>query len=340
MKESDCVSVPRGLAEKARRLLLSRGLLKRLRPKRVDDRILWPVKDAALALEVLSSAGVSAEPCREVFEPYPEHPTPLSTIIKSYIVIGDIALFSYHSGVSMEEYKKAAFQLLKRGNVRAVFLKIATKGDRRTPELVRLAGSEGSTTVAKEYGLRFLVDVGRVYYNPRLANERRRVAASSSDGEIVLDMFAGVGPYSIHMASLRRVTVLSVDINPVAVDLMRKNIVMNIRKLRGCIVPILGDSSNLPAVFKPVFDRIIMNNPTMSDRFMEAACSLARKQAKIHYYRLSRSCEEAWREVNTRVEPVGCELNLLGCRKVLDYSPSHSIYSLDIEVVEKRDELK
>ncbi|MCE4625209.1 MAG: class I SAM-dependent methyltransferase family protein [Desulfurococcales archaeon] len=327
-----CVSVPARDAERARRLLAGSGLLvKGLKLVRAGSRVLIPVGDGEKAVSVLSREGIEAEVCTSEFPRY-RRPSRLSTPVKSYSVYGDVAVFSYTAGIPLEDYVRAARILVEEHGYRAVYLKVGTEGPYRLPSLRLLWGQPGTEVTIKEYGLRIMLDISKAYYNVRLAGERRSVSESVNDGERVLDMFAGVGPFSLHIASLRRASVVAVDINPYAVYYMIANIKLNSRRLKGCITPVRGDSSRLSKILKPVFNRIIMNNPTMTPQFLGEACGISVKNAVIHYYRLHGSCEGAIKEA-LHEAPSWCGLQVDGCREVLEHSPTKRIYRIDLRRV-------
>ena len=329
-RAADCIAVELESAEKARRALRSAGLLHPgLKPVRIGGRVLFPVRDPSRALETLRRHSVAAEPCTAEFEERKAGPTRLEGPVKGYTRIGDIAVFSQVEGVSRDYYVAAARKLVEEGVVGSVFLKKQTSGDHRVAVLEHLAGESWTVTVAKEFGLRFKVDIALAYYNPRLQEERRRVARAVRDGWRVLDMFAGVGPFSIHIASLRAAKVLAVDINRAAVMYMVENIRLNRRALKGCVTPMLADSRALPGFVRPGFDAIIMNNPTMTPSFLPVACELAKKGTVIFYYRVSRSCELAEAEAR---EASPCPISVLQCVQALDYAPGKFIYRLTLRV--------
>ncbi|MCE4627532.1 MAG: class I SAM-dependent methyltransferase [Desulfurococcales archaeon] len=329
-RRSACIAVARRVAEEARRILRSAGLLiAGLRPAGAGDKVLFPVEDARRALEVLKMQDITAEPCTAEFEERKAGPPRLEGPVKGYTRIGDIAVFSHVEGVSEEHYRRAAQSLVREGVVRAVFLKRQTSGEHRVAVLEHLAGENRTVTTAKEFGLRFRVDIAREYYNPRLQEERRRVAQAVRDGWRVLDMFAGVGPFSIHIAAARRARILAVDINRSAIMHLTENIELNKKKLRGCITPMLADSRILPGFVRPGFEAIIMNNPTMTPSFLPVACKLAEPGALIFYYRVARSCDEAWEEA---LEASPCPLTALQCVEALDYAPGKLIYRLTLRV--------
>ena len=337
-QEAPCVSVLRGMAGDAIRMLKSRGMLRGdLRVESRGDEVLIPVVDQRVAVESLASGGIEARPCTAEFRQRRPRGPRLPPGISGYHLVGDIIVIHRRlGGPSMEEYRRAAEELLEfhRGS-RAVYLKEDTWGEYRVQRLTLLAGSPGTVTVHKEYGLRFKVDVARAYFNPRLGFEHRRVAERVSDGEVVLDMFTGVGGFAIHIASLRRALVVAVDLNPVAAGLAAENVALNKGRLRGRVVVVRADSSRLHEAFNPVFDRVIMNHPTLSHRFLWEACRLLRGPGVIHYYTLTTSCLDAEEEMREWL-PGCCSLDEASlCRRVLDYNPSYSVYTLEARVTRR-----
>ncbi|GAB6148267.1 class I SAM-dependent methyltransferase [Stetteria hydrogenophila] len=339
MPESPCASVDPRDAERARRILAARGLLARgLKPGRAGGRILFPVTSLGEALEALREAGIPAEPCTASFqEARRGPPSPREQGLPGYWLVGDILVFNPREGVSLDRLRAYAGELVARGVAGAAWLKVGTHGPYRLPRLVHLAGEERTETTAREYGLRFRVDVARAYYNPRLSFEHRRVAEQARDGERVLDMFTGVGGFAVHIAHLRAARVLAVDINPHAVRLAAWNVCAN--KLRGTVALARADARLLPSVLEPVFDRVVMNHPTGSLGFIREACSLAtpRGAAVLHVYTLASEPSQAASAVAERLEGAGCRaIGEPKAREVLEYSPRQSIYAVDVEV-ERRD---
>ena len=168
--------------------------------------------------------------------------------------------------------------------VKSVFYQSsAVEGDFRTRNLEIIAGEDNTETEYKEFGCRFTVDVENAFFSPRLSTERERIANLIQDGEIMTNMFAGVGMFSIMAAKKKKCTVYSLDINPVASKLCEKNIKQN--KLAGNIISINGDSSDIikeQLVNKS--DRTLMLLPERSDEFLESAINTTRNNGIIHYY--------------------------------------------------------
>ncbi len=96
----------------------------------------------------------------------------------------------------------------------------------------------------KEGGCVFAVDVEKCYFSPRLLYERSRIASLVSPGETIVNMFAGVGCFSIIIAkNVGQTKVFSIDINPVAVQYMKENIRIN--RVFGKVIPLLDDSKEI-----------------------------------------------------------------------------------------------
>jgi tRNA (guanine37-N1)-methyltransferase len=159
----------------------------------------------------------------------------------------------------------------------------SVEGDFRTRDLEILAGVDNTETEYKEFGCRFVVDVEKAFFSPRLSTERDRIANLVQEGEVVINMFGGVGMFSIIAAKRKKCTVYNIDVNPVAAKLCEKNIVLN--KLKGNVTSILGDASQvIEEKLKDKGDRILMLLPERSDEFLNSAISATKNNGIIHYY--------------------------------------------------------
>jgi tRNA (guanine37-N1)-methyltransferase len=159
----------------------------------------------------------------------------------------------------------------------------AVEGDFRTRNLEIIAGEDNTETEYKEFGCKFTVDVENAFFSPRLSTERERIANLIQDGEVMNNMFAGVGMFSIMAAKKKKCTVFSLDINPVASKLCEKNIKQN--KLSGNVISINGDSSEIiKEQLVDKADRTLMLLPERSDEFLESAISTTKNNGIIHYY--------------------------------------------------------
>ena len=159
----------------------------------------------------------------------------------------------------------------------------AVEGDFRTRDLEILAGEDNTETEYKEFGCKFTVDVKNAFFSPRLSTERDRIANLIQNNEVVTNMFAGIGMFSIMAAKKKKCTVYSLDINPVASKLCETNIGLN--KLAGEVISINGDATeiiNNQLINKS--DRTLMLLPERSDEFLESAINTTKNGGIIHYY--------------------------------------------------------
>lgn len=160
----------------------------------------------------------------------------------------------------------------------------AVEGDFRTRDLEILAGEDDTETEYKEFGCRFRVDVKNAFFSPRLSTERERIAELVKDGEVITNMFAGVGMFSIMAAKRKRCVVYSIDVNPVASRLCEANIRLN-KRMKGQVVSINGDAADIIRDKRiEESDRTLMLLPERSDEFLESAINATRDGGIIHYY--------------------------------------------------------
>ncbi len=237
-------------------------------------------------------------------------------------VIGDIAVVRLE-GFSVREKRKIAKALLGEMKNVAVVMEQegAVEGEYRLRKLLHLAGEKRTLTTHRENGCAFKVDVARCYFSPRLSTERLTVARAVRKKERVLNMFAGVGPYSIPIAKLAGAKVVSCEINEVAARLHEEN--DRINKVEDLVTVICGDAAELPSMTRLKFDRVLMPLPQEADRFFPAALSMAKKGGVIHYYRHLLGVDEEEASGGLRQELAGLlpRSAKYSIRKVRDVGP-------------------
>ena len=175
-----------------------------------------------------------------------------------YEVIGDIALLE-DPDLDTQKASRIADALLRaHPNVKTVLKPLTPViGEFRVREFEVIAGEPRTETIHREYGCRYQVDLSRAYFTPRLSTERSRVLSWVKKGDIVVDMFSGVGPYSILIAKNKKPSkVLAIDKNPEAVRYLRENIILNSVKN---IEAIEGDAREEAKRFAGTADHVIMN---------------------------------------------------------------------------------
>jgi len=158
----------------------------------------------------------------------------------------------------------------------------------RVREFETLAGSGKTETLHRENDCLYHLDLSKVYFSPRLSHERVRVASEVREGETVVDMFSGVGPFSILIARKhQQVRIYAIDSNPDAFYYLKRNIEAN--RVGSKVSAYLGDARQVVQDnLKGVADRVIMNLPERAIEYVDAACNALKPTGGvIHYYEFS-----------------------------------------------------
>ena len=202
----------------------------------------------------------------------------------SWDVVGDLIIVKLQDEILPFKEKLAKALLDTHKSIRSVYRVIKVGGDLRIRELEHIGGILNTETVSREFGVKLHVDPSEVYYSPRLATERWRIVEQVKNGEKILDMFAGIGPFSLVIARNTGASLIhSIDINPRAVHYLKRNIEAN-RTTN--VIPHLGDASEVCHELRKQikFDRIIMNLPHISVNFLHSALECSKEGTVIHLY--------------------------------------------------------
>ncbi|HWS21561.1 MAG TPA: hypothetical protein VN227_02860 [Methanoregula sp.] len=196
-------------------------------------------------------------------------------------VVGDIAVLSLSPYLVGHEGAIARAIISKRCTIKTVLNKISRlNGCNRTACYEILAGKE-TVTVHHEYGSAYELDVGAVFFNPRLASERKRVTDQVQSGECVLIPFCGVGPFVIPAAA-RGARIIAIEKNPEAYRWLIRNIQVNGVKDRVTTLP--GDAFDRSLITVSLFDRAIIPTPYGMDRIFDVLAMRVKPGGMIHFY--------------------------------------------------------
>jgi tRNA (guanine37-N1)-methyltransferase len=208
-------------------------------------------------------------------------PDRLSLLKSRYTVVGDIAILSIPPALSAYRGAIADAVISSDRHIAAVLDRTSkTDGDRRVARYDLIAGS-ATVTLHREFGFVYRLDLTEVFFNPRLAAERMRVAAEVRAGERVFVPFGGVGPFSIPAAA-RGADVVVVEKNPAACRWLAENVRRNGVEDRTAVV--LGDAFAPPFAPGLLFDRAIVPTPYGIDRILDAVTPLVRTGGIVHFY--------------------------------------------------------
>jgi tRNA (guanine37-N1)-methyltransferase len=255
-------------------------------------------------------------------------------IPKAFDVIGDIVvidipeeLFSFK-----REFGEALLSLFP--SINSVYRKAsAVTGELRIREIEHLSGEEKCETVHIEHGVKIIVNVCNSYFSPRLGHEHKRIADSAQEGEIVIDLFTGVGSFPLHIARSNACTVHAIDINKEALKCLEKSVEIN--KLKGMIIPTHGDC-RVVAVTLPKADRIIMNLPGKAHDYIDVACEIAKPGAIIYFYQfvsVSDSKEEMEKTLSGKLKKQNWQIEeIISFEKIRESAPREIHACLEVSI--------
>ncbi len=262
----------------------------------------------------------------------------LGEVPTSFDVVGDIAVIKIPE--SLLEHKELIGETLMevQGNVNTVLRQTSpVSGELRTRDLEIIAGEEKTETTHKEYGCSFKVDLEKVYFSPRLGHERNRIAKQVEPGEVVTNMFAGVGCYSILIAVLSEPgKVYSIDKNEHAVEYMRENVRIN--KVGEKVIPIRGDAREvIEEHLQNEADRVLMPLPEFARDFFDSALQTLKPEGGvIHFYDYGEEPEVFEPSLDFVKNELGSRTVELGNKRIVrSYGPDLYHIVLDLVVWEE-----
>jgi len=213
-------------------------------------------------------------------------PEDISKLYSAFDIVGSIIIIKIPDSLNSKKQIIAETILMNIKSAKSIFAQTsAVQGDYRLRTLEYLAGVNCPTTEYKEHGCRFKVDVSKTYFSPRLSTERIRVSNMIADNEIITNMFAGVGTYSILIAKNNKTCkVYSIDSNPIANELALLNAELN--KVQERVIPICGDAKEvIVKQLRGTSTRVLMPLPEKAKEFVDfAVMALKEKKGMIHYF--------------------------------------------------------
>ncbi|MGA2161932.1 MAG: RsmD family RNA methyltransferase [Methanoregula sp.] len=196
-------------------------------------------------------------------------------------VIGDIAIIALPE--NLKGYAPVIVDTIKsyRHGIRTVLGKVENvSGDCRTARYEIITG-DTTVTTHHEYGFSYRLDLSTVFFNPRLASERRRVTSQVQAGESVLVPFCGAGPFVIPAAA-RGASVVAVEKNPCAYRWLLENLQVN--RCNGRVTAVCGDASDTALLPPQPFDRAIIPTPYGMDAILGILAPCVRPAGMLHFY--------------------------------------------------------
>jgi tRNA wybutosine-synthesizing protein 2 len=209
-----------------------------------------------------------------------------------------------------------------------------TEGEWRRPRMERIAGDETETEV-HENGIRYRLDAERIMFAAGNRSERGRAGSVTRAGEHVVDLFAGIGYFTLPAAVLGRAgSVTAVETNPLAFDYLVRNAAFN--GVGDRVHARLGDNRSVELPFAEA-DRVFLGYLPSSVGWIPRALGLLRPSGGwLHVHLLATTREglpEAERAVSDAVDRAGGRVDQMTSREVKPYGPGRLHAVVDVRAV-------
>lgn len=221
--------------------------------------------------------------------------------------------------------------------IRSIYINLGkVVGTFRDPKGIEfIAGEDNPIVEHKEHRIIYRFDITKIMFSKGNIYERKYLATLIKGGEIIVDMFAGIGYFSLPIAKhASPEKIYSIEINPVAYKFLVENIKIN--HLEEKIIPILGDSKKEVLNLSKSgirADRIIMGVFPAPKDFIREALSLAKDKGSIFHYEGVVSKEDfrsLFEEFHNEAKKMDFKSELKAKRYVKSYGPNLYHVVLDI----------
>lgn len=247
--------------------------------------------------------------------------------------LGRVAIVRVPRGSNIDLREFARVIMMRNNGVETVLEIERIEGPFRVPVIRHVAGSPDTVTTVKEDGIVYTFDASRLMFSLGNFEERRRIRRLPRPGEIVVDMFAGVGQFTLPAAKSAANHVYSFEINEEAYKYLVKNIKVN--HVEHKVTAFHTDCRNAVNMgLRGCADRVLMGYFRGTAEYFPTALQLLRDVGGfIHFHELAEN-ESGWatlyKTVSELAERFGYLVELVNKRVVKTYSPKLSHWVLDL----------
>lgn len=228
--------------------------------------------------------------------------------------------------------------------IRSIYLNTGkVKGEFREPEIEYLAGDKNPIVEHKEHGIIYKFDITKIMFSQGNLYERKYLPTLVEKGETIVDMFAGIGYFSLPLGKLSPAErIYSIELNPIAYEFLVENIKLN--DLEEKLVPILGDSKQEVIKLSSEgvrADRVVMGVFPAPKDFIKPALSLVANSGTLYHYEGVVDRDKylnLYREFKEIANNQGYETSLQEKRFVKSYGPN--LFHTIIDILVKKNKLK
>ncbi|MBC7129199.1 MAG: class I SAM-dependent methyltransferase family protein [Thermoplasmatales archaeon] len=317
--------VKKSEAEKVKNMLYEKGLIdERRKFKRRNGEVEIPIKrDINLPYKIIQQK----EPVFRYITPFDEIKRRIGRddIPKKWEKIGDILILKGING--NKEIARVYAQVLK---CKSVLEDVGgIKGVERTP-CFKLVYGNSTETIHVENGIKYKLDAKKIMFSSGNIDERIRMAKVARKDEIVVDMFAGIGYFTLPVAVYSKAKVFSCEINPVAYHYLKENIILN--EVVSLVNPLLGDCREVAPL--GIANRVIMGYLNSLD-FFENAIKILNNEGVVHFHQKCKK-EDFPDKIFDRIKKISRKndkkVEILLHRKIKSYAPGIIHGVIDLEV--------
>ncbi|TFG19760.1 MAG: class I SAM-dependent methyltransferase family protein [Promethearchaeota archaeon] len=263
----------------------------------------------------------------------------LSLLPRGFQTLGKVIILKLHPKLLGKKKIIADTCLETFPKFKSVYLNLGkVKGKFRQPEKIEyLAGENNPIVEHTEHGIRYIFDITKIMFSKGNLNERKYLATLVKEGEIIVDMFAGIGYFSLPIAKHSSVEkIYSIELNPDAYKFLVKNIKLN--HFEEKIVPIHGDCKNEVIRLSESglrADRVIMGVFPAPKNYIKEALLLVNDSGTIFHYEgviEKENYRKLFDEFNEIAVKLRFKCDLISKRFVKSYGPNLYHCVLDIEI--------
>lgn len=246
-------------------------------------------------------------------------PEQLELLPSAYQKIGDIVIINLDPEILKFENEIGKLIIKNIPNTKTVCKRTGDiVGEERLPQLEVIVGDNNTETIHKENGCLYKLDVSKVMFAKGNLEERGRILKLVKQNEVIVDLFSGIGYFSIPIAKFAKPSkIYTIDINPTSILYLQENIQLN--KVEGKIETNLGDCRQVAKKLGKIADRVIVGYLPNTKKFLDSAFFVLKEKGGIIHY------HDAFKEENLWDEPL----------EILEKSAEKNGYVLE-KILEKR----
>ncbi len=204
-------------------------------------------------------------------------------------------------------------------NAKTVVLYKGTYGEFRQPKILKLWG-DGTETVHIENGIKYKLDVSKIMFSSGNVNERVRMSQIDARDETIVDLFSGIGYFTLPLAKYGRAKkIYACEKNPAAYMYLLENIKLN--RLKN-VIPLYGDNRKTAPL--RIADRVIMGY-IRTEKFLDLGFKvLKEKGGVIHYHDTVTTEERDWKmekDLKFYGKKNGFDVEIIFKKVVKSYAP-------------------